>query len=474
MSIGRGWYIVIHDEETLKAALAWFKDHPGLIAGIELRLDLASDAARLPAPPVNLSVIVTDRGSRGNLTRATRRDEICRRWGGVLDVDRQTDATAPADLSWIYSCHRSVDASISVDQQIEEARQSGAMAAKIVMPMGDLPARRLALANARSQGSFPVVCFCAGNESPVDRLVALDRQQPWGYARTSSDDLQIPGLPTIEAIVERYRFLSLQPQRPLLAVIGASVENHLAPGWHNRWLERHRSPTRMIPFSSERPEGFLEPSESLEFTALSVCAPFQKWARQVAQPLDEDAARWDHWDTLIRQPDRSWMGTSCATIAAMNLLAKTISPDDSVVILGANEDSVMLAQELTRSVSSVSILRTPRISAAGLTEWCDDSKAIERAQVLIAVDRSTDTVTPWHQRTPWHQSGFKGRVVLETGNPVDRKDRLGTRVHQPPIIIDSLQFFAEQMRLQGQWFHRRDVSPEEALQITEEALKDLS
>lgn len=475
MSIARGWYIVIHDDKTQEAAQAWFKAHPGLIGGIELRLDLAGVDTPLPAPPANLSVIVTDRGGRTDHARTARRDQICRDWRATLDVDPQTDAAAPTDLPWIYSCHRTADTSVTVQSQIEQAQRSGAVAAKIVMPEGDLAARRQALAQAASAGSYPVVCFSAGDQSPIDRLVALDRQQPWGYARVPTADPRIPGLPSIGAIVDRYRFRRCDSPRPLQAVIGADVENHLAPGWHNRWLEGSRSPTRMIQFSTDQPDPFLEESDILQLDALSVCAPYQQWARQVARPLDEDASRWDRWDTLIRLPDRSWVGTSSETVAVRKLLQQHLSRQGPLVIVGLEEDSQMLAVELTRLGYQVSRICTHREHQPGSSEYRQGTEAIDQAAALIHCDRSYRTGSKATiQPDSWSDlTRFDGELVIDMAHPLQGHQRWKTLESSAVTVVDALDFFSEQMRLQCRWLHRGEVTRGEAVRIAREALEEL-
>jgi hypothetical protein len=475
MSIARGWYIVIHDDKTQEAAQAWFTAHPGLIAGLELRLDLTEKETPLPPPPANLSVIVTDRGGRTDRARTARRNQVCRDWRGTLDVDPQTDAAAPTDLPWIYSCHRTPDTPVTVQSQIEEARRSGAVAAKIVMPEGDLAARRLALAQVPSDESFPVVCFNAGENSPIDRLVALDRRQSWGYARVPTDDPGIPGLPSIGAIVDRYRFHSCESQRALLAVIGDDVENHLAPGWHNRWLEGSGSPTRMIQFSTDQPDPFLEESDKLQLDALSVCDPYQEWARQVARPLDEDASRWNRWDTLIRQPDRSWVGTSSETIAVRKLLQQHLSGHGALVIVGKEEDSQMLAEELTRLGYPVSRISTSHEHGPASSELRQDGEAIEQAAALIDCDRSyrTGSRGTMRQELPWVQTRFHGELVIDMGHPLQSHPRWESLDRPAVTVVDRLHFFSEQMRLQCRWFHRGEVSPVETVRIAREALAEL-
>ena len=480
MSIARGWYIVIHDGKTLEAAQAWFTAHPGMIAGIELRLDLAGEESPLPAPPANLSVIVTDRGGRTNHARTTRRDQICREWRGTLDVDPQTDAAAPTDLPWIYSCHRTPDTPVSVQFQIEEAQRSGAVAAKIVMPEGDLAARRLALAQVAADGSYPVVCFNAGDQSPIDRLVALDCQQPWGYARVPADDPGIPGLPSIGAIVDRYRFRRCESQRPLQAVIGAEVQNHLAPGWHNRWLEENGSPARMIQFSTDQPDPFLDESDNLQLDALSVSDPYQAWARRVARPLDEDASRWNRWDTLIRQPDRSWVGTSCETIAVRRLLQQHFAGHVTVVIVGLEEDSQMLALELTRLGYQVSRICTRHGHGPGNSDSRQDTEAVEQAAVLIHCDRSYRTGSRGTKQpdSSWDLTRFHGELAIDMSHPLQSHQQWKTLESTAVTVVDSLHFFSEQMRLQCRWFHpgvvtAGEVTPVEALRIAREAFEEL-
>ena len=214
MQLPVGWVVVITNKESWQSMERYQELVPG-IGGIELRLDLWPPDLSITPLPADLSVIVTDRGDLGDAVRSARRDEICRSLGAILDVDPLTDSPAPADLHWIYSCHRSQPMEqMPPEQQVQEARRLGASAAKIVFSSTDLDRGRSAIAFAQSSPDFPVISFTSGADSAEDRLTALDEGQRWNYLRPMEDDTDaLSNVPSIDEIRRQYRIREGDSQR---------------------------------------------------------------------------------------------------------------------------------------------------------------------------------------------------------------------------------------------------------------------
>lgn len=205
MQLPVDWVLVITRSESCQS-MERFRELVPSIGGVEVRLDLWHPEGSKPSLPSDLSVIVTDRGGLGDAGRSEARDQLCRSLGAILDVDPLTDAPAPADLAWIYSCHRPQQMEVPPEQQIEEAQRLGASAAKIVFMSADLDQSRSAIALSKCYPDFPVISFTASVDSAVDRLTALDAGQRWNYLRPTDDDTDaLSNVPSIEEIRSRYR-----------------------------------------------------------------------------------------------------------------------------------------------------------------------------------------------------------------------------------------------------------------------------
>ena len=106
--IPNGWYMVLNRlPEGEFPGTSTPDSHPDTSMDIsyELRLDLWEGDFPQKRPPLTAPVIVTDRGHFGNEARTLKRDALCRKLGGWIDVDPTTDAPAPDDIPWIMSRH---------------------------------------------------------------------------------------------------------------------------------------------------------------------------------------------------------------------------------------------------------------------------------------------------------------------------------------------------------------------------------
>ncbi len=194
-----GW-VVVADRQDVLDRIGQVDTESLQLGGVEIRLDLWQGRDPELSRVAGLSVLVTDRGGIDSVPRTDRRNQLCRVHGGLLDVDPRTDAPAPERQPWIYSSHRSSSTDCSVEQQIEEARQLGAVAVKIVLADASPENLQIARQLPLQSPDLPVVCFCAGVEGTADRIRALESGQPWGYARLGQHPDQISGLPSIESL----------------------------------------------------------------------------------------------------------------------------------------------------------------------------------------------------------------------------------------------------------------------------------
>jgi len=453
-ALPRGWLLVVDGAGSWQSIEALLTDHADL-AGVELRLDLCDGPDWLPTLPDNLSVLVTDRGNLDCPRRIARRDQICRQLQGILDIDLTTDAPPPDDLQWIYSSHRHAATGDSPQQQIDRARQLGAVAAKIVFPEGDLDARRSAVAFGDHSDDFPVVSFCAGNQSRVDRLLAVDRHQRWGYA-TATDLLRDTGVPEISRILHDDRFQPHCRNRPLLAIIGADVGASLSPGWHNRCLQQLQEETRLISFSCSDPQPFLQLDPAIQFDGMAVTAPHKLWARNVAQPLDELARRQPSWNTLIRTESNRWVGTSTDAIALQQLIPAARSENSTALIVGTGGAGQVAGQVVEELGYQVQMWGRNHHDSS-------DIEVIEAAQLLI---NATGAARHSLAELPWPLERFRGGVLMEMGYHPPTTSFLEQLARPGMEVIDGIQFFTEQARHQARLLYGAHLDREEAQQLT--------
>lgn len=192
-----GW-VVVTDRQSVLDRIQQISRQKYHLGGIEIRLDLWQGEPPELDPEPGLSVLVTDRGGLDSAHRSHQRNVLGQIHGGLIDVDLDTDAPAPPQQPWIFSSHRTETTEMSPQQQVEQAREMGAVAVKIVMPEASEENLRIARELPRCDPDFPIVCFCAGERGTSDRIRALDAGQPWGYARLGEHPQQIPGLPILE------------------------------------------------------------------------------------------------------------------------------------------------------------------------------------------------------------------------------------------------------------------------------------
>ncbi len=466
MQIPADRVMVITRRESWQALGRLQQLDPG-IGGVEFRLDLWRPDPSITALSDDLSVIVTDRGGLGDAIRSARRDEFCRSLGAILDVDPLTDAPPPPDLDWIFSSHRTEQLEIPPEQLVMQAQRRGAAAAKIVFSSDDLAQSRAAIAVAKGFPDFPVISFCSGAASVVDRLVALDDGQPWGYVRPADDETDvILNVPTIDDIRQRYRTCDRVSQRRWFAALGAEVQESPAPGWHNRLLDDSGCTDRLVQYSTLKPELFLQTDPQLQFEGLVVTSPYKIWARQVAEPIDQEASMMPSWNTLIRKDSGRWYGTSTDGIAAANLLEPISRPGSVAVILGNGATAQVVAAALSGRMK-VQILALDPAQVPEQYRAADEGATIAAADVLI---NATDSAGNPFDQFSWDPSQFSGQVLMELGYRRYRSSflqQLDAR-HK----IDGWDFFSEQARCQAKLLHRIDVSREQSRELTRRCYRE--
>jgi len=467
-AIPQGWYSVLNSLPPLSGEGSPWERPATIPGGCEIRLDLWQGPLPVELPPRMGPPIVTDRGggSENDQARHRRRDQLCRISSGWLDVDPETDVPAPDDLPWILSRHLHTDSSGVIDKIVEEAKSRGAVAAKVVLPADTSLARRVQILEEVRTRSFPIVAFSNAEKNHADRLWARESGQPWGYAIDGDQNLNLPGIPSIDELHHRYQWREGDSPRHRFLVMGEDVRHSLSADWHNALFVERGISARFYPWSTTQPTEAIEGAAELSLKGLAVTAPFKNWARKLCAGITTDCERWPAWNTLAFE-NGGWRGTSTDGPGAADLLRPHLKAGKRAVILGRGGAAKSVAESFHQEgVYSTLLCRPGSPIAEEKTQQpftvSADPDLIESADLLInATGSDPEKSYDW----PWDLSRFQGAAVIEMD--YSRGETAFEREFQSRdgvSVWSGTDFFAAQARHQARAFSGSEVSMEESLQ----------
>jgi shikimate 5-dehydrogenase/3-dehydroquinate dehydratase len=474
--IPRGWF-VIRDSLSGKpsecaGSLASDRD-PG---GCEFRLDLWQGESPERLPEEIGPALITDRGGAQSAeagARTARRDQWAQRPQSWIDVDPETDAPAPEGVAWIISKHLTMDQADAVSTTVREAREKGAVAAKIVLPAETSLRRRLEVIREAERSDFPVVAFALGTHNHADRLWAREQGQAWGYVTDPSTATTLPGLPTSDEILHRYQWNDASADIDRYLILGADVRHSLTPDWHNALYAAKGIRARFYPWSTDQPQADLQAWEEFGMPAirgLAITAPHKSWAREQGDGISDTCQQFQAWNTLAREKQQHF-GTSTDGPGAWELLKEAIQKNGGpkgkrVAILGRGGAAQAVAKTLQSEGLEVTLYCRPghlNPQASQPFQISDQPLEISEADLLI---NATGTDPLKSADWPWPLERFCGFAALEmdyskgtTGFESRITDKLGI-----PVWSGS-DFFASQARLQARIFHGIETTLEESLTL---------
>ena len=464
--IPNGWYMVLNRlPEGEFPGTSTPDSHPDTSMDIsyELRLDLWEGDFPQKRPPLTAPVIVTDRGHFGNEARTLKRDALCRKLGGWIDVDPTTDAPAPDDIPWIMSRHlETPDLSLATMLR-DEAKNAGARGLKIVFPSETSLSTRTRLLQLCRDTDFPCVAFCLSGHGDADRLSALEEGQPWGYLTADEDKTGNDKIPGISEVIHRYQWPRISHVEKRFVVIGHQVSQSLSPDWHNSVLADYQIPARFHHWSTEHPDEILTNETPLNFDAIAITAPHKKWARTQGLGVDSFAEGMPAWNTLLKSAENRWQGTSTDGIAALDLLEDREVSITRIVIMGGGGAALSLAHAIQNAGGEAQLLsRSAQENSTQYPElhWSSDDDTLRSATTLInATGTDPESTVDW----PWDLNLFQGEVFMDLDYSRDPSVITSQFAHHRSLtVIDGLDFFAAQARRQAKWMYGVDIPAKEA------------
>ena len=477
-TVPKGWFVVRDSLPETAGAPADAPESPG---GHELRLDLWKGDLPDRLPDDLGPVIVTDRGGATSPESGARtiiRNRLCQRPAAWLDVDPLKDVPPAEGIPWILSRHLEEDSADAVNTVIQEARERGASAAKVVLPETTPLKRRLEVLLEAAKSDFPCVAFAMSRFNHADRLWAMESGQPWGYLNGDTPGNNIPGLPKGSELAQRYRWQNPGTDLDRYLIIGRDVRHSLSPDWHNRLFAEKGIAARFYPWSTDNPETDLQAWTESGFKpiqGLAITAPHKHWARQVGDGIHPDCELHSAWNTLVHN-EGVYRGTSTDGPGALALFEVSLGGLDALqgkraAILGRGGAAQSVAATLSDHEMEVVLhCRPGKLHESEVADdrftVSDQPAEIAAADLLINATGSDAANSPeW----PWSLDLFRGEAALEMDYSRGETAFEKTLKEQRGMEVWSgFDFFASQACLQARHFYGIEVSLHAAIEMIRE------
>ncbi|MGB1072202.1 MAG: hypothetical protein ACPG1Z_11095 [Planctomycetota bacterium] len=477
-TVPKGWFVVRDSLPETARGASGTSESPG---GHELRLDLWKGDLPDRLPKDLGPVIVTDRGgaiSPESGARTSLRNRLCQRPEAWLDVDPLKDAPPVEGIPWILSRHLEEDSADVVHTVIQEARERGACAAKVVLPETTPLKRRLEVLLEAAKSDFPCVAFAMSRFNHSDRLWAMESGQPWGYLNSDNTGSTIPGLPKRSELAQRYRWQNPGSDLNRYLIFGRDVRHSLSPDWHNRLFTEKGIAARFYPWSTDNPETDLQAWTESGFKpiqGLAITAPHKQWARQAGDGIHSNCELHSAWNTLVHH-EGIYQGTSTDGPGALALFEVSLGGREAlqgkrVAILGRGGAAQSVATTFAaQNMEVVLHCRPGKRHESGLSEdrftISDQPTEIATADLLINATGSDAEDSPeW----PWSLELFQGEAALEMD--YSRGETAFEKTLKQGQGIEAwsgFDFFASQACLQAQHLYGIEVSLHTAIEMVRE------
>lgn len=421
------------------------------------------------------------------------REVIGGRWGAVwvdLDLSNADDRVVVQEAAGdgvqrIGSRHLHEDVTdAQAHGLVDEAFALGCDASKLVFHDVGLAGVRQALRVARSRKTQPVSVIAAGKSGTASRVLTASRRWGWAYGRLPGARGSADGQPVTSSLRERLSMdssVETLPERGgIYGVLGASVDRSISPGFHNRLLHEYCGPaTRplFLDFSLDVPDEVLRDDPDLRLAGLAVTNPYKQWARSNASPGSPGEDAYPAWNTLRREPDGTWLGWNTDAPAVVGLLRKHGLPDcpgTSAAILGGGGAALALATGL-RQAGFSPYLCVRRPDAVRHAAAACDLSIEEKARPDTAIVINT-TGAAWPEGiaalAPLTESE-RVRVVVEMSYQQSETRFAATFQGLGATLIDAVQVFAEQARLQANVLYGVELTSSEAVGLARAAWRTL-
>ncbi|MCB9838244.1 MAG: type I 3-dehydroquinate dehydratase [Phycisphaeraceae bacterium] len=196
----------------------------------------------------------------------------------------------------------------------------------------------------------PTIALGMGEAGLLSRVLAPKFGAFLTFAALNPQSTSAPGQPTVEEMLNRYRFRAINRATKVLGVLGWPVSHSLSPDLHNAGFDAIGFDAVDLPMpiapeweAFKATVGELIAHEPLDFIGASVTIPHKghlvRFARENHWDIDEATARIGAANTLAQGPDGAWMVRNTDALAIAQCLTEAQGRQslagESVAILGA-------------------------------------------------------------------------------------------------------------------------------------------
>lgn len=216
-----------------------------------------------------------------------------------------------------------------------------------------LEALKLVNLSKRAQGKL--IAIGMGPYGEITRLLT-----PLTYAATLEDLKSAPGQLTLDELVHKYRYPSLNSETKIFGLIGDPVTYSVGDIFHNNYYKQHSINAlyikmKVVPSELEQ---WLEEAKKIPFAGLSVTMPLKRAIIPYLDELDPQAQAIGAVNT-VRFHDNKMIGYNTDGIGALNAIGEV--KDKHIAILGTGGSAKAVAYEAKRRGAHLSIFsRDPK------------------------------------------------------------------------------------------------------------------
>ena len=290
---------------------------------------------------------------------------------------REIFNTAEHDTSLIVSAHDFKGRPSDLIQRVEAMTNEEACDVMKVAWFARSLRDNLEAFDLLSERRKPMIALCMGRFGLMSRVLAPKFGGLVTYACLEADEASAPGQPTVDELLQLYRFDRIGTETKVYGVIGWPVEHSLGPRIHNAGFEatKHDGVYVPMPIPPEYEHfkatvGSFVDHERLDFRGASVTIPHKenliRFVKERAGTVDPLAVRIGAANTLVAEDDGTLACVNTDAPAAIDALCKGMEIERAglegkrAAVLGAGGVARAVVTALCDAGASVTIFnRTP-------------------------------------------------------------------------------------------------------------------
>lgn len=270
-----------------------------------------------------------------------------------VDLDLSEKQT-PHGMKLIRSFHDFASVPEDLEALYQMMQRQPADFYKIAVTISStLEALKLVNLSRRAQGKL--IAIGMGPHGEITRLLT-----PLTYAATLEDLKSAPGQLTLDELVHKYRYSSLNSETKIFGLIGDPVTYSVGDIFHNNYYKHHNINAlyikmKVVPSELEQ---WLAEAKKIPFAGLSVTMPLKRAIIPYLDEIDPEAQAIGAVNTL-RFHDNKMIGYNTDGIGALNAIGEV--KDKHIAILGTGGSAKAVAYEAKKRGAHLSIFsRDPK------------------------------------------------------------------------------------------------------------------